>query len=200
MELPKPPHLRFGPDHPELEHSSYHLPPSCYKSDMPEDKLSEALAYQRKISTLEEARLACEDYRKASRRIVFTNGCFDLLHPGHVRYLAMARALGDILVVGLNADASVRRLKGASRPLQGEAARAEVLAALACVGHVVIFPEDNPLNLILATKPDVLAKGADWAAEKIIGGTEVRAWGGEVARIQLVEGHSTSNLVEKARD
>ena len=112
----------------------------------------------------------------------------------------MARALGDILVVGLNADASVRRLKGASRPLQGEDARAEVLAALACVDHVLIFPQDNPLDLILAIKPDVLAKGADWAAEEIIGATEVHAWGGEVARIELVEGHSTSNLVEKARD
>jgi rfaE bifunctional protein nucleotidyltransferase chain/domain len=199
MELPKQPYPRFGPEDPGPERSSYHLPPSCYKSAMPEDHPTEALAYQRKISTLEQARLACASYREASRRVVFTNGCFDLLHPGHVRYLAMARALGDVLVVGLNADASVRRLKGESRPLQNEAARAEVLAALACVDHVVIFPQDDPLALILEIRPDYLAKGADWAAEEIIGGNEVRAWGGKVARIQLVEGHSTSHLVEKAR-
>ena len=112
----------------------------------------------------------------------------------------MARALGDKLVVGLNADASVRRLKGDSRPLQNEDARAEVLAALACVDHVVVFTQDDPLSLILELRPDFLAKGADWAADKIVGGNEVRQWGGEVVRIDMVEGHSTTNLVTKARD
>lgn len=167
---------------------------------MPEDTQAEALAYQRKITSWEQAREACSAYRQASRRVVFTNGCFDLLHPGHVRYLAMARALGDKLVVGLNADASVRRLKGDSRPLQNEDARAEVLAALACVDHVVVFTQDDPLSLILELRPDFLAKGADWAADKIVGGNEVRQWGGEVVRIDMVEGHSTTNLVTKARD
>ncbi len=186
-------------ENPRSEHSSYHLPRSCYKSWMQEETRIRALAYQKKIGSREEIRGACEAYRREAHRVVFTNGCFDLLHPGHVRYLAMARALGDKLVVGLNADSSVRRLKGDSRPLQDEQARAEVLAALACVDHVVIFPQDDPLELILELKPDVLAKGADWAIEEIVGGAEVQSWGGEVARVELVEGQSTSHLVEKAQ-
>ena len=166
---------------------------------MQEDTVTGALAYQQKVKTLEQARATCEAYRREGLRIVFTNGCFDLLHPGHVRYLALARELGDTLVVGLNADESVRRLKGDSRPLQHQEARAEVLAALACVDHVVVFPQDDPLALIVELRPDVLAKGADWAADEIVGGKEVLSWGGEVSRIELVEGQSTSQLVEKAR-
>src|SRR5207249_11703180 len=111
--------------------------------------------------------------RAAGARVVFTNGCFDLLHPGHVRYLAAARALGDVLVVGLNDDASVRRLKGPGRPVLAAAERAEVLAALASVDHVLLFAADTPLTVVRAVTPDVLVKGADWATDGIVGGDEV---------------------------
>src|SRR5262245_47799489 len=115
------------------------------------------------------ARAAIERARAAGARIVFTNGCFDLLHPGHVRYLEAARALGDVLVVGLNDDRSVARLKGPGRPVLHLDERAEVLAGLAAVDHVVVFGEDTPLDLIEALQPDVLVKGADWATENIVG-------------------------------
>jgi D-beta-D-heptose 7-phosphate kinase/D-beta-D-heptose 1-phosphate adenosyltransferase len=132
-------------------------------------------------------------------RVVFTNGCFDLLHPGHVRYLAAARALGDTLVVALNSDASVRRAKGAGRPILLQAERAELLAALAAVDHVILFDEDTPRDLVAALLPDVLVKGADWAAEDIVGADEVRAAGGRVERIDLVPGVSTSELIRRVR-
>jgi rfaE bifunctional protein nucleotidyltransferase chain/domain len=131
--------------------------------------------------------------------VVFTNGCFDLLHPGHVRYLAAARALGDALVVGLNDDASVARAKGPSRPILRLAERAEVLAALAAVDHLIVFDEDTPRALIAALRPDVLVKGADWAAEDIVGADEVRAAGGRVERITLVPGVSTTELLRRIR-
>jgi len=137
--------------------------------------------------------------RRAGRRIAFTNGCFDLLHPGHVRYLAAARALADHLVVGLNDDASVRRLKGAGRPILTAAERAEVLAGLAAVDHVVVFAEDTPRALIAALRPDVLVKGADWKLEDIVGREEVEAAGGRVARIDVVPGVSTSELLRRIR-
>ncbi len=137
--------------------------------------------------------------RARGGRVVFTNGCFDLLHPGHVRYLAAARALGDALVVGLNDDASVRRLKGPGRPILAAAERAEVLAALAAVDHVVLFAEDTPQRLIVELLPDVLVKGADWADADIVGGDEVRAAGGRVERIDLVPGVSTSELVRRIK-
>jgi D-beta-D-heptose 7-phosphate kinase/D-beta-D-heptose 1-phosphate adenosyltransferase len=137
--------------------------------------------------------------RARKGRVVFTNGCFDLLHPGHVRYLAAARALGDTLVVGLNDDASVRRLKGAGRPILAAHERAEVLAALAAVDHVIFFAEDTPRRLVADLLPDVLVKGADWAESDIVGGDEVRAAGGRVARIDLVPGVSTSDLVRRIR-
>jgi len=136
--------------------------------------------------------------RRDGAKVVFTNGCFDLLHPGHVRYLAAARDRGDVLVVGVNSDRSVRTLKGPGRPVQSEAARAEVLAALAAVDHVVVFDAPTPIDLILALEPDVLAKGADWAADEIVGADEVRSWGGRVARIPLVPGQSTTRLLERS--
>lgn len=138
-------------------------------------------------------------WRVNSDRIVFTNGCFDILHPGHVQYLAQARDLGHRLVVGLNSDASVRRLKGNSRPIQDQQARALVLASLASVDAVVIFDEDTPLNLIKAIRPDVLVKGGDWAVEEIVGAKEVRSYGGLVLSLPFSEGHSTSSLILKIK-
>jgi len=134
--------------------------------------------------------------RAAGARIVFTNGCFDLLHPGHVRYLEAARALGDVLVVGLNDDASVTRLKGAGRPVLRASERAEVLAGLAAVDHVVFFAEDTPRALIAAVAPDVLVKGADWA-HWIAGREEVEAAGGQVMALALEPGYSTTGIVEE---
>ena len=132
--------------------------------------------------------------------MVFTNGVFDLLHPGHVRYLAEARALGDLLIVGINADASVRRLqKGPDRPINPEWERAEVVVALACVDAAVIFPEDTPHAIVSALQPDVLVKGADWAADAIVGRDVVEARGGRVVRIALAPGYSTTAMVERLR-
>ncbi len=131
--------------------------------------------------------------------MVFTNGCFDLLHPGHVRYLTAARALGDLLVVGLNSDASVRRLKGAGRPILSADERAEILAGLAAVDHVIVFDDDTPRALIATLGPDVLVKGADWAAADIVGRDEVLARGGRVERIDVVPGVSTSELIRRIR-
>jgi rfaE bifunctional protein nucleotidyltransferase chain/domain len=144
-------------------------------------------------------RAVLDDRRAAGASVVFTNGCFDLLHPGHVRYLAAARALGDLLVVGLNDDASVRRLKGPGRPILRAAERAEMLAALAAVDHVIVFPEDTPLGLVEALAPDVLVKGADWAADDIVGRESVLARGGRVERIELVPGASTTDLIRRIR-
>ena len=138
--------------------------------------------------------------RRSGGRVVFTNGCFDLIHPGHVRYLAAARALGDTLVVGLNGDASVRRLKGPPRPILSLAERAEVLAALAAVDHLIAFDDDTPLGLIIAIRPAVLAKGADWEERDIAGAAEVRGWGGRVEGITLVPGVSTSELLRRIRE
>jgi D-beta-D-heptose 7-phosphate kinase/D-beta-D-heptose 1-phosphate adenosyltransferase len=144
-------------------------------------------------------RAVLDDRRAAGASVVFTNGCFDLLHPGHVRYLAAARALGDVLVVGLNDDASVRRLKGPGRPILRAGERAEMLAALAAVDHVIVFPEDTPLGLVEALAPDVLVKGADWATDDIVGRESVLARGGRVERIALVPGASTTDLIRRIR-
>lgn len=139
-------------------------------------------------------------WRLKSDRIVFTNGVFDILHRGHVDYLQAAAALGERLVVGLNSDASVRRLgKGPERPLNDQDSRAEVLAALRCVDAVVIFDEDTPLDLITALRPDMLAKGGDWAPERIVGADVVKAAGGTVHSIPFVDGFSTTGLVAKIR-
>ncbi|MBV6404677.1 MAG: D-glycero-beta-D-manno-heptose 1-phosphate adenylyltransferase [Flavobacteriales bacterium] len=139
-------------------------------------------------------------WRVKGDRIVFTNGCFDLLHRGHVAYLEEAAALGDRLVVGINSDASVRRLgKGPDRPLNDELSRALVVAALRCVDAVVIFEEDTPLELITAIRPDVLTKGGDWKPEQIVGADVVKAHGGSVHSLKFVEGFSTTALVERVR-
>ena len=134
--------------------------------------------------------------RTAGKRIAFTNGCFDLLHAGHVRYLSAARATADMLVVGLNSDDSVRAIKGHLRPLNTGSLRAEVLSGLACVDYIVIFEEPDPLALIQALKPDVLVKGADWATNQIIGADFVIQHGGRVERIDLVPAVSTTALIE----
>jgi D-beta-D-heptose 7-phosphate kinase/D-beta-D-heptose 1-phosphate adenosyltransferase len=131
--------------------------------------------------------------------IVFTNGVFDLLHLGHVRYLEAARALGDALIVGLNGDASVRRNKGPERPITPQDERAEILLALSAVDAVVIFDQDTPAEIITALQPDVLVKGADWAADRIVGRETVEARNGRVVRIPLETGHSTTSIVERVR-
>jgi D-beta-D-heptose 7-phosphate kinase/D-beta-D-heptose 1-phosphate adenosyltransferase len=137
--------------------------------------------------------------RAQGRRVVFTNGVFDILHPGHVRYLQQARALGDVLIIGLNADASVRRNKGPQRPINNEQERAEILAALECVDCVVIFGEDTPADIIRAIQPDVLVKGADWAEDAIVGRDTVEARGGRVIRVAVEQGYSTSEIIRKVR-
>jgi D-beta-D-heptose 7-phosphate kinase/D-beta-D-heptose 1-phosphate adenosyltransferase len=137
--------------------------------------------------------------RAAGRTIVFTNGVFDILHPGHVRYLQAARALGDVLIVGLNGDESVRRNKGPERPLTPELERGELLASLACVDAVVIFHEDIPDAIIRLVQPNVLVKGADWPADQIVGRDTVEARGGRVVRMKVEEGFSTTAIVERIK-
>lgn len=149
---------------------------------------------------LDRPRLLERYGRPREGRLVFTNGCFDLLHRGHVAYLQAARALGDALVVGVNTDASVRRLdKGTGRPLVAEEDRAYVLAALACVDAVTLFDEDTPLELLTALLPDVLVKGGDYAPHQVVGRGVVEAAGGEVVLIPFVEGYSTTRLLERIR-
>jgi D-beta-D-heptose 7-phosphate kinase/D-beta-D-heptose 1-phosphate adenosyltransferase len=150
-----------------------------------------------KVQTIAALKRILAARRGAGQAVVFTNGCFDLLHAGHVRYLAAARAEGDLLVVGLNSDRSVAQIKGPRRPLVPERERAEVLAALACVDFVVVFDEADPLTLIQAFAPDVLVKGADWPEEGIVGADAVKAGGGRVARIPVVEGASTSAIITR---
>ncbi|MEW6248298.1 MAG: D-glycero-beta-D-manno-heptose 1-phosphate adenylyltransferase [Nitrospirota bacterium] len=151
-----------------------------------------------KIKSKPDLAAIVEDLRRQGKRIVFTNGCFDLMHIGHTRYLQAARELGDVLVVGVNSDASVRSLnKGPGRPIVPQAQRAEVLAALACVDYVVVFDEPDPGALIGALQPDVLVKGGDWAPDRIVGREVVEARGGRVLSIPLVPGVSTSALVER---
>ena len=135
-------------------------------------------------------------WKEEGKKVVFTNGCYDLLHPGHIRLLEQARSLGDILILALNSDASVRRLKGPSRPLMSESERAEVAAGLAAVDAITIFDEDTPRELIAAVLPDVLVKGADWA-HWIAGREEVEAAGGKVMALALEPGYSTTGLVEE---
>jgi rfaE bifunctional protein nucleotidyltransferase chain/domain len=130
---------------------------------------------------------------------VFTNGVFDLLHPGHLRYLKAARALGDALIVGLNADSSVRRNKGPARPVTSQEERAEIVSALDCVDAVAFFEEDTPAAIVSALQPDILVKGSDWPADQIVGRDTVEARGGRVVRIAIEEGYSTSAILEKIR-
>lgn len=150
-----------------------------------------------KLRTLQELVAIVRARRTSGERIVFTNGCFDLLHRGHTRLLRHARALGDLLIVGLNSDASVRRLKGPSRPVLLQDERAELLSAMVSVDYVVIFEEADPGRVIAALEPDVLVKGADWAKEEVVGRETVERRGGRVVTIPLVEGSSTSNILRR---
>lgn len=140
-----------------------------------------------------------EELRKKGKKIAFTNGCFDILHAGHIRYLREAKKTADVLVLALNSDSSVRAIKGEKRPLMSEEERAEILAALECIDFVTIFQELTPLELINYLKPDILIKGGDWPEEKVIGREEIKKWGGRVAIIPEVEGKSTTNIVEKIK-
>ena len=150
----------------------------------------------RSLSALVEER---RGWREEGRRVVLTNGCFDLLHPGHVALLEAARAEGEVLVVALNSDPSVRRIKGEGRPLVPEAERAETLLALEAVDRVVVYDEPTPLEVVKALLPDVLVKGADWAQDAIVGREEVEAAGGKVVRVALVPGRSTTAMVDRIR-
>lgn len=138
-----------------------------------------------------------ESFQKSGKKVVFTNGCFDLLHPGHISYLAAARALGDLLVIGVNSDASVRRLKGEKRPIMPEEARSQLLAALASVDYVTIFAEDDPYQLINLLQPDILVKGGDWDTGAIVGRDLVEARGGKVYSLPFVDEYSTTSIVEE---
>jgi len=153
------------------------------------------------MSVLDAAQLAryVNDARAAGKRIVFTNGVFDILHPGHVRYLHAARSHGDLLIVGVNSDASVRRNKGPERPINPQDERAEVLAALACVDAVAVFDEDTPAQIIRRVQPDVLVKGSDWPADQIVGRDTVEARGGRVVLEPVASGYSTTALIDRAR-
>ena len=151
------------------------------------------------MMTIAGAVAIVERLRAAGKTVVFTNGVFDLLHPGHVRYLQKARALGDALIVGVNSDRSVRAIKGPQRPITPEAERAELLAALAAVDAAVVFDEDTPHAIIAAIQPDILVKGADWAEDAIVGRDIVEARGGRVVRMPIEPGYSTSGIIDKAR-
>jgi len=151
------------------------------------------------MKTIEEGAAFAEALRADGKRVVFTNGVFDILHPGHLRYLQHARSLGDALIVGLNADASVRRNKGPERPINLQEERAEVLEALECVDAVVLFEEDTPDRIIKAIQPDILVKGADWGENAIVGRDTVEARGGKVVRVPIEEGYSTTEIIRKIR-
>jgi rfaE bifunctional protein nucleotidyltransferase chain/domain len=153
----------------------------------------------RRTLPLDELLPLITEHKQQERTVVFTNGCFDLLHVGHIRYLARAKSEGDILVVGLNSDRSVRSLKGPDRPVQREDDRAEILAALRAVDYVVIFDEPTPIDLITALKPAVLVKGEDWQEDDIVGGKEVKSWGGRVVRATFTPGASTTNLIDRMK-
>jgi rfaE bifunctional protein nucleotidyltransferase chain/domain len=151
----------------------------------------------KKILGWEALKNEVEHRRRRGERIAFTNGCFDILHVGHVRYLAEARKTGDLLILALNSDASVRAIKGEKRPLVPERERAEVVASLAAVDYVTLFDETTPLKLIEYLRPDCLVKGGDWPEEAVVGRDSVRSWGGRVVLVPVVEGASTTNIVEK---
>ncbi len=139
------------------------------------------------------------DQIRGSKKIVFTNGCFDILHVGHIKYLQEARSLGDYLVLALNSDSSVKVLKGPERPLQNENDRAEILAALECVSFVTLFSEPTPLEIIKAVRPDILVKGGDWPVDKIVGHDFVKARGGQTRSLKFIEGRSTTSILEKIK-
>jgi len=155
--------------------------------------------YRLKIKSLEETLEECLRLKAAGRKIVFTNGCFDMIHPGHTRYLFAARKLGDHLIVAVNSDRSVKFLKGTERPIFSEQQRAELLAALGCVNTVLIFDEDNPLNVIEQLLPDILVKGGDWTEETIVGADVVKKEGGAVKVIPYVKGFSATEIINKIK-
>ncbi len=151
------------------------------------------------VLTLEEIILQFGREKRNDKRVVFTNGCFDLLHPGHIESLETARAMGDVLIVGINSDESVRTLKGPGRPVIPAEERAEILASLECVDAVLVFDELTPQRVIAALLPDILVKGGDWPGNQIVGREEVEAAGGKVVRVEVVEGYSTSEILRKIR-
>ena len=151
---------------------------------------------KKKIISLSRLKKLLSRIRR-TKAIVFTNGCFDIIHAGHVRYLNKAKSLGDILVVGLNSDSSVKNIKGEKRPIVPQRERAEVLSGLEAVDYVVFFNEPTPIRLIKAVLPDILVKGADWASHAIVGADVVKAAGGKIARVKLVKGRSTTNIIKK---
>jgi len=150
-----------------------------------------------KILSIDHLLLERERLRREGKRVVLTNGCFDLLHPGHVRYLDQAKSLGDHLIVAINSDRSVRQLKGPDRPILSENERAEVLSALGCVDFLTIFDDPTPLRIISNLLPDILVKGGDWSVDQIVGRAEVEAAGGRVISLPFSEGYSTSDLIER---
>jgi D-beta-D-heptose 7-phosphate kinase/D-beta-D-heptose 1-phosphate adenosyltransferase len=158
------------------------------------------MSVSHKIKTLDELAPLVRQFRRGGRAVVFTNGCFDLLHVGHVRYLAAARGQGDLLVVGVNSDRSVRAIKGERRPIVPAAERAEVLAGLACVDFVTVFEEADPLRVIQALRPDVLVKGGEYEEADIVGGAEVKSWGGRVHRAAMLPGRSSTATIEKQKN
>jgi len=151
----------------------------------------------KKTITLDAALKILDPGVRGENKIVFTNGCFDILHRGHIYYLSRARELGDLLVVGLNSDSSVTKLKGPGRPFNGQEARAEVLGALAFVDYIIVFEEETPLNLIIALEPDLLVKGGDYMVEDIVGYREVTSRGGSVETIPLMDGYSSSSIIHR---
>lgn len=153
-----------------------------------------------KIKTKEEISKISESLRKENKVIVFTNGCFDILHGGHITYLYEAKKLGDILIVGLNSDISIKRIKGEKRPILSEYERAYNLSALEMIDFIVIFNEDTPYELIKVLKPDILVKGGDWDIEKIVGKDIVESYGGKVLNIPFVDGKSTTNVIQRILD
>jgi D-beta-D-heptose 7-phosphate kinase/D-beta-D-heptose 1-phosphate adenosyltransferase len=155
--------------------------------------------YRLKIKSIEDLKSELEGIREQGKKIVFTNGCFDILHPGHLRYLWKARQMGDYLVVAVNSDRSVKEIKGPSRPILNQDTRSEIVAALGFVDGVIVFDEENPLRVIEILLPDVLVKGGDWSEDRIIGADVVRRAGGAVRVIPFVEGFSTTGVVEKIK-
>jgi len=152
---------------------------------------------RRKILTWDELKEIRAQLKREGRRVVLTNGCFDIIHPGHIRYLQQARDLGDALIVALNSDESVRALKGQQRPIFTQDERAEIMAALSFVGYVTIFLQDTPRDLIATLLPDLLVKGGDWSPENIVGREEIEAVGGRVLSLPFVEGSSTTDVIER---
>ena len=153
----------------------------------------------KKVKTLKKLVSIRTSLRKRKKKVVFTNGCFDILHVGHIIYLRKAKSYGDILIVGLNRDSSVRRIKGPMRPLLSERDRAEMLSELACIDYIVLFSDDTPQRLIATLKPDVLVKGSDWSLDRIVGRDVLAQYGGKVKRVRLIKGKSTTNIIKKIK-